>query len=280
MLPTGANSSTDMPVSADGASLPASSGGNSQDDSFGQQVILKTQERPREFNITGDASIFYTSNAALTSRNEVSDMFAVADAALSWTHPISRELQLQIGGQAALFRYNDTSALDFENLGGGLGLIWTPAAAPGIGFFARYDLIQLLDRDGHGLLTDNEFSAGAQKVIVLGRSHALSFSLGGSVGIADPRTAQRDLLGGGVSYHLRVTRNLDMNLAYRLVGYFYNEGGRRELNQLGSLSFNYHLNRCATLSAFASYGDNRSNHSAFDYKVFAGGGGGSLGVQF
>ena len=280
MVPTSSSTSPTIPVNANGTALPASHAANTDDDSFGQQIILKTQDRPREFTITGDASAFFTSNAGLTNRDEVSDLFFVGDAGISWNHPLTHELQLQIGGHASLFRYNDTPALDFDNLGAGAGLIWTPSTTAGIGFFGRYDLIELLDRDGHSLLTDHELSLGMQKVIVLGRSHALSFSLGGAVGIADPHRAQRDLLGGGISYYLRLTRNLDMNLAYRLAGYFYNEGDRRELNQLGSLALSYHFNRWATLSAFASYGDNRSNHSVFDYKVFVGGGGGALSVQF
>jgi hypothetical protein len=278
MVPSGTNSPSNVSVTTDGTALPTSAG--NEDDSFGQQVILKAQERLREFTISGSASVFYTSNAALTSRDEVSDMFFVVDAGASWSHAMNRELQLQIGGHASLFRYNDTSALDFDNLGGGVGLVWTPSFAPGIAMFGRYDLIQLLDRDGHDLLTDHELSLGAQKVVVLGRSHALSFSLGGAAGIADPYRSQRDLLGGGVSYLLRVTRNLDMAVGYRLAGYFYNEGGRKELNQLASASVSYHLNRWATLSAFASYGDNRSNRSSFDYKVFAGGGGVAATVQF
>jgi hypothetical protein len=279
MVPTGRNPAN-LPVNANGMALPVSSTSKSEDDSFGEQVILKAQDPPKEFLLAGDASIFYTSNAALTRRDEISDMFFVANAGLSWNHPINPTLLFQAGARASIFRYDDTPALDFDNLAGGLGLVWSPPALSGVALYGRYDITQLWDHGGNDLLTDNEFSAGLQKIIVLGRSHALSLSLGGSVGIADPTRSQRDLLGGGISYGLRITRNLDTVAAYRLATYFYNEGGRTELNQLFSLSLNYHFNRWATLSAFASYGDTRSNHSAFDYKVFAGGGGAGLIMQF
>jgi hypothetical protein len=279
IVPTGPNPSS-LPVNANGTALPVSSTNKREDDSFGEQVILKAQEHPKEFLLGGDASIFYTSNAALTSRDEISDMFFVANAGVSWNHPISPTLLFQAGARASIFRYNDTPELDFDNLAGGLGLVWSPPAFFGIALYGRYDITQLWDHHGNDLLTDNEFSAGLQKIVVLGRSHALSFNLGGSVGIADPKRSQRNLVGGGVSYVLRISRNLDAMAAYRLAIYFYCEGGRTELNQLASLSLNYHFNRWATLSAFASHGDNRANHSAFDYKVFTGGGGAGLTVQF
>jgi hypothetical protein len=279
MVRAGQNA-TNPSSTVEGVASLDSNATNTQDDSFGKQIILKTQERPPEFLLGVDASVFYTSNAALTSRDEISDMFFVANAGFSWTHPVSSTLQFQAGARASLFRYNGTPALDFDSVGGGFGLVWTPPALSGIAIFGRYDVTQLWDHSGNDLLTNNEFSPGLQKIVVLGRSHALSFNVGGSLAIADPRRSERNTVGAGVSYALRLTRNLDTVLGYRLATYFYEEGGRTELNQLLSLSVNYHLNRWATLSTFASYGDNRSNHSAFDYKVFATGGGAGLTVQF
>jgi hypothetical protein len=288
IAPDRARDQTQMVPTNDGLSGPAATDGlqyspsdnAATDDSFGRQIFLKPQERVREFLLTGDASIFFTSNAALTKRDTINDVFFVTDAAIAWTRAINQDVRFQLGGHLSLFRYNDTPSLDFDNIGGGLGLIWTPQFASGIAVFARYDATKLLHRDGNDLLTDHEFTLGAEKIVVLGRSHFLSFSVGGAVGITDPHAAQRDLLGTAMAYHLRLARNLDLDVSYRLSGYFYNAGGRDDLNQLGSVSLTYYFCRWASVSAFGSYSLNRSNHSIFDYDVGAGGGGILLSAQF
>ena len=280
LVPSGSPESNGATVTADGTALPDSDPAVAEDDSFGKQIILKSQPRLREFTLSADASLFYTSNVALTSRDAIADSFFVANIGGSWNHALSRTLQLQVGAHASLFRYNDTPALDFDSVGGGIGLTWTPRNPWGIAMFARYDFTQLLDRDGRDLLMDQEFSIGAQKIVVLGRSHALNFSLGGSAGVTDPFASQRDLLGGGVGYHVQLSRRFEMDLGYRWAVFFYNQGSRTDFNQLASLSAGYHVTPWATLSAFLSYGDNRSNRSVFDYTVFAGGGGLGFTVRF
>jgi hypothetical protein len=267
-------------VTADGTALPTANDADSSDDSFGKQVILKAQERPREFALAGDASMFYTSNVALARRDEISDSFFVANASAAWTHAFDREWQMQVGARFSIFRYNDTTSLDFDSVAAGLGVAWAPAWSHGVALFARYDLTQLFDRDGHDLLTDNEFSISAQKLVPLSRAQALSFQITGAVGIADPHVSQRDTIGAGAAYHVALTRHLELDLAYRAAVYFYDSGGRDDFNQLGMLSFVYHFNRWATLNAMASYGDNRSNRSVFDYGTFVTGGGLSLGIRF
>lgn len=281
------NQSQIVPTS-DGLSTPGLTGGlqlssseeEPADESFGRQILLKPEERAREFLLTGDASIFYTSNAALTRDHAIDDVFFVADAVFAWTRAIHQDLQFQASGHFSLFRYNDTPSLDFDNIGAGLGVIWAPQFASGVVFFARYDISKLLHRDGNDLLTDNEFSLGAEKIVILGRSHALSFSLGGAVGITDPYSAQRDILSGAVAYHLRLARNLELDFSYRSSVYFYSGGGRTDLNELASGALTYHFNRWASLSAFGSYSFDRSNRSVFDYDAGLLGGGIALAVEF
>lgn len=267
-------------VNNDGTAMPLNDDTPSADDSFGNQVILKSQERIREFVLSGDASVFYTSNVRLTHRDQVSDAFFVGNAGLSWNHPISPELQLQMGGHVSMFRYNGTPSLDFNSFGIGTGLAWTPQFSRGIAMFARYDVTELTTRNVDHLLLDHEFSVGMQKVVVLGRAQALSFTLGGALGITDPHSSRRDQIGGGVAYFLRLSRDLDVDLGYRWAVYLYHEGGRTDFNELVSLGLNYHFNRWTTLSAFASFSDNRSNHSEFDYDTFASGAGLRLTLQF
>jgi hypothetical protein len=251
----------------------------SNDQSFGKQQILKTEEKVRDFTLGASASEFYTSNVALTRSDTISDSFFVGSVGLSWTPRINNQLQMQLGALASIFRYSDTSELDFQTIGAGVGAVWTPPNAWGIGLTVRYDFIELFDRHSDELLQDHEFSLVAQKIFVLGRSHALSFDLIGSVGISDPFAQQRDQIGFAIGYHLQLARNLVADLGYRNSGYFYNNG-RSDLNQVFSLALRYYLTRWAALEGFMSGAINNSNRSAFDYDVFTSGGGVGLTIRF
>ena len=278
MLPPTGNTQGPASVTPDGMELPQAD--QEEDGTFGKQVVLNTQEKKREFVVTGDFSLFGTSNAALTHDGQDSDVFLVGNVGFGWNHAINSELQFQVAAHAALFRYNERSDLDFDSFGGGVGLVWSPEFASGISFFGRYDATQLLERGGGDLLTEHAFTAGAVKVLILSRAQALSFQFVGGVGITDPHSAQRDLLGAGIGYHLRLSRNVDLDAGYRASVYFYDTDGRIDFNGVASLSLGYHLTRSATLSVYGSFGDNRSNRAGFDYDVGVGGAGIGLGWQF
>ena len=271
---------TGVPVDANGVPLPIPESTPSEELSFGKQQILKTEEKVPEFSMGGDASVFYTSNVALTHHSEISDVFFVGDGFASWAPRINNELQLQAGARFSIFRYHDTPELDFQSIGAGAGVFWTPRWASGIGFTARYDFIELLDRHSDEILQDHEFSFAAQKVVPLGRSHALSFGLLGTIGISDPFAEQRDQIAGIIGYHVQWTRYFDTDFGYRLAGYFYNGGGRDDFNQILSIGGHCHLTRWASIEGFLSWATNYSNKEAFKYDVFNTGGGVALLFRF
>jgi hypothetical protein len=267
-------------VTPDGTALPGAENSASEDESFGAQQILKAQEKIPDLTVSAGSSTFYTNNVALTRRNTVSDGFWVGNAGLSWTPQINPQLQFQAGGGGSVFRYFDTTALDFENLGAGFGLLWTPPNFWGIGILGRYDFTELLDRDGNEILEDHEFSVALQKLLVLGRSHALTFGIIGSAGISDPFSEQRDQVGFAVGYHLQLTRQLGSDLGYRHSWFFYDDGGRTDLNQVFSLGLHYFVKPWASVDALLSGAVNTSNHSAFRYSALSSGGGLGLTIRF
>jgi hypothetical protein len=267
-------------ISPDGTALPSGETTTVTDESFGAQQILKAQEKIPELFLSAGTSLFFTSNVALTRSDTQSDGFFVGQAGFNWTPRINPQLQLQLGGGASIFRYFDTSALDFENLGMGAGFAWTPPNAWGLAVFGRYDFSELLDKHSDQILQDHEFSLALQKVFALGRSHALTLGLLGSVGISDPFAEQRDQVGFTIGYHLLLTRQLDADLGYRHSWYFYNAGSRTDLNQVFSLGLHYHVTHWATVDGYLSGATNYSNVSAFKYDVFSGGGGAGLTIRF
>ena len=252
----------------------------SDDDSFGAQQILKAQERQPTFTVSGTASVVYTDNVALTRRDTHDDVFALADAAITWTPRLGRNLEASVGVHASVFRYDRTSELDFQNVGFGAGLAWSPPQLKGVGFFARYDLTELFGRDGHQILLDNVITIGAQKSFVFGRSHALTVGATGMVSLADPRAAQRDQLGGFIAYHLKLTRKLETDFLYRPAVHFYNDAGRVDFNQILSWSLRYRFTTWAELNASVSYGVNRSDTAVFDYNVLTTGATAAVTVRF
>ena len=273
--PTG----TTTAVTADGMALPEG-GSTSSDDSFGDQVILKSQPRVPTFVISGDVSVFYTDNVALTRHDRRDDTFIVARAATSWLPRISRTLEAQIAASVSTFRYNNTSELDFTNLSLGAGLSWTPAKLRGVAFFARYDFIELLNRHSDEILQDHELTVGVQKVFALGRSHAVSLGAIAMAGFTNPDEAQRNQVGLFVGYRLQLTRAFEAEVQYRIAGQFYDETDRADLNQVASLNLRYRITPWADAHASFSLGTNRSDRSAFDYSVVNTGVGVGFAVRF
>jgi hypothetical protein len=163
--------------------LAADDGEAAADDSFGKQVILKNKEKVPTIFLSADSSLFYTDNVALTRRGETGDAFWVTSAAASWTPRIAPQVEAQVGLRASLFRYNKTSALDFEDLGAGAGLTWSPPNVGGVVFIARYDFTELLDRHSNEILSDHQFSIGAQNDPI---SRAQAFTTGLGAAQASP----------------------------------------------------------------------------------------------
>ena len=266
-------------VSTGGLATPEGETSEAGDESFGAQQILKTQEKIPEFTITAGTTGYFTSNVALTRSDTQSEAFFVGDTSFSWTPRLNSQLQFQAGAGASLFRY-ETSALDFESLGAGTGLVWTPPNFWGLAVIGRYDFVELLDRHSNQILQDHEFSISLQKLFVLGRSHAFSLAVVGSAGISDPFVEQRDQVGLVVGYHLQLTRYLGSDVGYRISGYFYNAGGRDDLNQVLSFGVHYNIKPWLAVNAFLSAAKNRSNEPVFKYEVLNSGGGLGVYIRF
>jgi hypothetical protein len=251
------------------------------DGSFGEQVILHSRPRIAAFLITGDASVFYTNNAALTPHHTIDDVFFVSNAAISWTTPqIAPHLEARIAAHSSIFRYDKSSELDFQSLGFGAGLFWSPDHLAGVELFAHYDFIELINRHGEEILRDHEFTIGVQRDFPLGRAHAFVAGATLTGGVAAPESAQRDQAGLFLGYRLQATRSLGVEFLYRFAGYFYNDPKRIDRNQVLSLRARYRLLEWADINAFFSFADNRSDDSAFSYDAATNGGGLSVAIRF
>ncbi len=267
-------------VNADGTALADDQSDAESDDSFGTQLILKKREYVPTVVVAGDTSIFYTDNAALTPHNKIDDAFVVTNAGVSWTPRINPHLEGQLASHASIFRYNSTSVLDFENLGVGAALFWSPEHFHDVALFARYDFIELLDRHSQEILRDHEFSIGAQRTFAVGQAQAFTLGVTASGGIAEPSSAQRQQAAIFASYHWQITHSFDAEISYRVAGYFYNRADRTDCNQVVAANIRYHINRYVDVNAFVSFGANRSDTTGFDYNVADAGGGLAVCFRF
>ena len=267
-------------VDANGNALPEAEATSSDDDSFGAQKILKTQERRRFFVVSGGASLVYTDNVALTRRGTRDDVFAVANAGINWTPQLGNNLEGSFGANASIFRYNKAEALDFENFGLNAGVSWSPPTLRGVSFFARYDLSELLNGDGDQILFDQSLTLGVQKAIPLARSQGIVMGATASWGVSNPSSAQRSQLGGFIGYHLQLTRKLQTDFLFRPAVHFYTDSDRVDYNQILSWNLRYQFNDWAEVNATLTYGVNRSERAVFDYNVLTTGAGVGAAIRF
>jgi hypothetical protein len=263
-----------------GNPLPDGAETTSGDESFGTQIILKNQERPKDFTVFGDASVFYTNNVDLTPDHTRSDAFVAANAGAAWRPIVSRELVGEVSVGTSIFRYDKASELDFERIAAGASLTWLVPRSPGIVVFARYDFTELLDSGSAELLRDHEFTLGGQKTFAFTRSHFLTTGISGIAGISIPRSQQRDQAAVHAAYHLQVTRDFGVDLLYRYAAQFYADDSRIDHNQTLSLGLGYNANRWLRADGALSAARNDSNRSAFEYDVLNVGGAVWLSVRF
>ena len=75
-------------------------------------------------------------------------------------------------------------------------------------------------------------------------------------------------------------RRFDVDLTYRIAGYFYNGGGRDDFNQTVALSLRYRFTPLVEANGQFFFASNRSSKSAFDYDAINTGGGMALTLHF
>jgi len=250
------------------------------DESFGTQLILKNQERPRSFTAFGDVSVFYTNNVDLTPDKMRSDEFVVANTGVAWRPIISRGLLADVSVATSIFRYDRASELDFERISAGTGLNWVVPKGYGIVVFGRYDFTELINRHSDELLQDHDFTLGAQRTFAFNRSNFLTVGLSGIAGISTPHSQQRDQVAAFAAYHLQISRSFSADLLYRDAGQFYADAGRIDNNQTVSLALGVAVNRWLRVEGIWSGAKNDSNRSAFSYDVLNGGGAVRMNVKF
>jgi hypothetical protein len=274
--PTATGTSAVAPEDEEAAGESTTSG----DESFGTQLILKSQDRPKQFAVFDDVSVIYTNNVDLTPNHTRSDVFLVTNTGAAWRPTIARGLFGEISIAGSIFRHDRASELDFERIASGTALSWVVPGGHGVVAFSRYDFTELINRHGSELLQDHEFTMGAQRTFVFNHSHFLTTGVSGIAGISDPHSQQRDQAAVQAAYHLQVTRSFGADLLYRYAAQFYADDGRIDHNQTLSLNAGVALTRWLRLDTTLSGARNDSNRGAFEYEALSAGGTVRVGIRF
>lgn len=267
-------------VDANGNALTQSETTNSGDGSFGTQIVLKKQERPRTFHVSGNVGVFYSNNVDLTPRGPRGDVFVAATVGAAWRPALTPTLVGDVSAGSSVFLYDRASELDFERISAGAGLSWVIPHARGIVAFGRYDLTELLDASGEEILQDHELTMGLQKTFGFGRSHYLTTGITGTLAKSRPSWEERDQAAIHLTYHFQITRSVDADLLYRFAAQFYDAENRVDRNQALSLALGACPTRWLRVEASISAARNDSNRAAFEYDVLSLGSGVRFDIRF
>jgi hypothetical protein len=258
------------------------------DEDIGVQMMLKKKE-PEEtpFEISGNASAFYTSNATLAKEFPQSDYFWIGQAGVSYSPKITQTLLADITIYQQFFRYDEFKTLDFDSFNAGGGLTYIAQNLWELAFFGRYNFNRLThaheSSDGpkySEFFKTHSFTAGVQKIFQINRAQYWYLGHMSQINMADPVSSQRNDYSLFTGYNLALTRNVDVQFMYRAAYVCYADDEREDINQSISGGMAYKPFEWATLSASGSLGLNNSNLPANNYDVVNAGLGLNLKYKF
>lgn len=253
------------------------------DQDLGEQLILSRPPRYQMFNVFGDTSLFWTSNAALLKNSLArSDMLWVSQGGVSVQPKLTENLFLEGTVRQQVFQYNRFQFLNFNSFdaGGGLSAIFSHFG--GWGAYFRFNYNRLIDAvEFNEISVENTLQAGLNKPIAINRAQFAYVGANASWSLwTEPWIVRRhsyNLFGG---YNVRLARALDAQVYYRLSLYDYVTVDRLDTVQTLGFGVTFNATKWLALNASSSFVWSRSSLSVFNYNVVNMGGGLSAAVRF
>ena len=253
------------------------------DPDLGEQAILKRSDRYQPFSFFVSAPVSYTSNVALSRRDEQSDVLFTPAFGFAYTPQITKTLFASVGVAQQFFYYDDFSALDFASFDLRAGLNYIVPAWHNLLLRADYDFNRLTSSDdlGDEFFANHSLNFGAEVPFPIGRAQQVTVGVDLSFSIAaDPNPPARHDFGSFVGYSANLTRDLTVNAVGRVAVREYVEGDRTDVNFILSLGATYRFTKWLSASANTTASTNQSNQSVFDYDVVNVGGAVALALRF
>jgi hypothetical protein len=265
--------------SAPSAITSGTTGGESSapGDDFGDQLILKRKEKPTPFSAYATISGNYTNNVTLQRRGGTSDEFLLGEVGVAWAQSLKSGVTLDVGLRQQAFRYNKTTAFDFENLNLSSGVVVPIPYSGGVLFTGRYNYTRLTDAIEHDeFLTNHTLTAGLLKIFPINSAVKLSLGYSSEFAIATyPQAQAVNIHSASAGLNVAFTRSLSAQAFYR-VGYSdYTELNpldpapvhRADWNQMVGFGLNYKLTKQVNINSTVGYAANQSNGPQFEYSA-------------
>ncbi len=248
------------------ATAPATSG----DNDLGVQSLLRAPEQRQPWTLFANGGFVYTTNVALTQRNQQDDVFFVGEGGAGYDFKLTPDLNLAASVRQQYFAYDTFDQLDFGSLNFGLGLSYTAHRLDDVVLSAQFGFTRLTRRG----VWDNEFfrdgslDLGVQKLFTLGRAQLVSAGFDIGLNVSVPHVAEREEFGLSTGYILQITRHLSVQVGGRAAYYLYAASGRQDFNFAGSAGATYEITPWCSVGASISGVVDRSDRQVFDYDVF------------
>lgn len=261
-------SSLPPPESSQNSPLPTFAAESPGDEDLGQQVILKSKNAYQPFSVYLGSNATYTSNVGLSDGFEQKDWFWRTTIGANYAPRFGNYLLGNIRISQDVFRYDKFDGLNFESLNLGAGLAYNLWFLQGINAGLEFNYNRLTSNDyGAEIFSNRSLTLTLSRNFILSRAHYLYVVAGAEAGWSDPEQAARDELTLLAGYHVRLARNFEVDVFYRLGFYHYTEIDREDVNQTVQLTARYNFTKWLAANASISGGFNESDRASFDYQV-------------
>ena len=249
----------------EGTEAPHSPG----DAEIGEQRILTSAADYKSFSLRLGERVMWTDNAALSDKDELTDIFSSTELSLNYQPKISSNTFGILSTSYSFYRYADHDALDFDSLQVNWGVNHVFRGLDDLSTWIRYNYTRILSADDHSeLFTNHSIEVGAYYPIPLGTNKAAYVAYASEFSIdAAPSRSQRNDHGLTLGYNYAPLDNLKIDAYYRIAYQDYRERGRSDLLQSLEVSATTKLTKGIDLVFTANYSLNDSNLSGSDYKA-------------
>jgi hypothetical protein len=238
------------------------------DDDLGQQIILKSKNVYQPLSIYLGTEADYTSNVGLSENFEQEDWFWRTTAGAVYAPRFGNFLVGNLSVSQDIYRYDKFDDLNFESLNLGAGLSCNLWFFYGINAGVEFNYNRLT-AEGYGdeIFSNRSLTLTLSKTFILSRAHYFYVIGAGELGWSDPEQAARDELTLLAGYHVRLARDFEVDLFYRLGFFHYTEIDREDVNQGVQLALRYNLTKWLSVNASIGGVFNNSDRPGFDYEV-------------
>jgi hypothetical protein len=265
-------------ISPEGPAIPGPS-----DADLGEQAVLKRVERYEPWTVSLASPVFYTTNVALTDRDEKHDIISAPVAAVYYQPRIVDTLYGFADVRQQFFYYNHFNDFDFGSLDVEAGLIYYIPQFHNLVLRGEYDFNRLTfsDRVLDEFFTNHGLIFNAEVPFRFGRAQQLSLGADANISVAaDHQGPRRNDYEAYAGYSLHVTRALLLSAVGRVVVRDYHENDRTDVSEILFLTASYELTNWWSVSAITTLTRSDSNHDVFDYSVANVGGAITLTAKF